>query len=119
LDFCQVLGYASPGAVAALIAVSVGFGSNFLNAIHVENRLILNNGSHRAFSLRHLGLTHVPCIVQHVSSREELKTVASSPLIRNLDLCLKHPRSEERRVGKEDRYRWTPHNDINRQSGEI
>ncbi len=78
--------------MAALIAVSVGFGSNFLNAIHVENRLILNNGSHRAFSLRHLGLTHVPCIVQDVSSREELKTIASSSLIRNLDLCLKHPR---------------------------
>jgi len=92
LDFSQVLGYASPGAVAALIAVSVGFGSNFLNAIHVENRLILNNGSHRAFSLRYLGLTHVPCIVQYVSSREELKAIASSSLMRNLDLCLKHPR---------------------------
>src|SRR5207244_6337285 len=86
VDFSQVLGYAPPGAEAALIAVSVGFGSNFLNAIHVENRLILNNGSHRAFSLRHLGLTHVPCIVQDVSSRQGLKAIASRPLLRNLDL---------------------------------
>jgi len=92
LDFGQILGYAAPGAVSAVVALVVGFGSNFLNAIHVENRLILNNGSHRAFALRHLGLTHVPCIVQHVPSREELKIIASSSLSRNLDLCLRHPR---------------------------
>src|SRR5205807_8290796 len=55
VDFSQVLGYPPPGAVAALVAVSVGSGSNLLNALHVEHRLILNNGSHRAFSLRHRG----------------------------------------------------------------
>ncbi|SRR5712691_2839561 len=92
LDFSQILGQAPPGAVSAVVALSVGFGSNFLNAIHVEDRLILNNGSHRAFSLRHMGITHVPCIVQSVCSREELKTIASSSLMRNLDLCLRHPR---------------------------
>jgi len=49
-------------------------------------RLILNNGSHRAFTLRQMGVTHVPCIVQHVSSRDELEVVASSAVRRNSDL---------------------------------
>jgi len=92
LDFTQIFGYTPPGAVSAVVALMVGFGSNFLNAIHVENRLILNNGSHRAFGLRRMGLTHAPCIVQHVPSREELKAIASSALQRNLDLCLRHAR---------------------------
>src|SRR2546430_11202463 len=38
--------------------------------------LILNNGSHRAYALRELGITRVPCIVQHVSCREELNVLA-------------------------------------------
>ena len=88
----NLVGVPSPGNVAAIIGLSVGFGSNFLNAIHCENRIVLNNGSHRAFAMRELGLTHVPCIVQHVSSRAELRAVASSDLRRNPDLYLKGPR---------------------------
>ncbi len=53
----------------------VGFGSNFLNAIQAEGRLVLNNGSHRAYALRDLGIMHAPCIVQHVSRREELEVL--------------------------------------------
>ena len=46
-----------------------------LNVIQAENRLVLNNGSHRAYALRELGVTHVPCLVQHVSRRDELDLV--------------------------------------------
>jgi hypothetical protein len=88
----NIVGVATPGNASAIIGLSVGFGSNFLNAIHCENRIVLNNGSHRAFAMRELGLTHVPCIIQHVSSRAELKAVASSDLRRNPDLYLKGPR---------------------------
>jgi hypothetical protein len=63
-----------------------------MNAIYAEKRLILNNGSHRAFTLRQLGVTHVPCIIQHVSSRDELEVVGSSSVRRDPDLFLKHPR---------------------------
>ena len=84
--------YPPPGAVVGIVGVAVGFGSNFLNALRVENRLILNNGSHRAFTLRDMGFTHVPCVVQHISTRDELEVLAASPIRRDPDLYFKHPR---------------------------
>jgi len=88
----NIVGHPLHGAVTAVIGLAVGFGSNFLNAIHCENRLVLNNGSHRAFAMRELGHTHAPCIVQHVGTREELKAVASGDLRRNPDHYLRGPR---------------------------
>ena len=84
--------YPPPGNLVGVVGLSVGFGSNFLNAIFAEKRLILHNGSHRAFALRQMGVTHVPCIVQHVSSRDELEVVAPSSVRRDPDLYLKHVR---------------------------
>jgi hypothetical protein len=80
------------GSPVGIVGVAVGFGGNFLNAVYAERRLILNNGSHRAYALRQMGFTRVPCIVQHVSSRAELDVVASSEVRRNPDDYLKHPR---------------------------
>ena len=80
------------GNLVGVVGASVGFGSNFMNAIYAERRLILNNGSHRAFALRQMGVTHVPCIIQHVASRDELEVVASSSVRRDPDLYLKHVR---------------------------
>lgn len=88
----DITGYPPSGAVSGVVGLVVGFGSNFLNAIHAENRLILNNGSHRAFALRDMGVTHAPCIIQHVSSRDEFNAVASSDLKKDPDLYLTHPR---------------------------
>jgi hypothetical protein len=84
--------YAPGGNLLGIVGLTVGFGSNFLNAVYAENRLILNNGSHRAYTLRKLGFTHVPCIVQHVSTRDELDLVASSQVRHNPDYYLKNPR---------------------------
>ena len=84
--------YPPQGNLAGVVGLAVGFGSNFMNAIYAENRLILNNGSHRAYALRKMGVTHVPCIVQHVSLREKLDVVAASKVVDNLDYYLKHPR---------------------------
>jgi hypothetical protein len=83
---------APPGALAGVLGLAVGFGSNFLNAIYSENRLILTNGSHRAYALRKLGVTHVPCIIQHVSLREKLEVVADSAVVDNPDYYLKNSR---------------------------
>jgi len=60
--------------------------------VYAENRLILNNGSHRAYALRSLGVTHVPCLIQHASSRDEVDAVAATEVRKNPDLYLKHPR---------------------------
>jgi hypothetical protein len=92
LEPTHIKDYPPPGDVVGVVGIAVGFGSNFINAIYAENRLILNNGSHRAYALRNMGFTRVPCIVQHVSSREELDLVGSSEVRRDPDLYLKHPR---------------------------
>src|SRR2546429_1172591 len=73
LDPSQVVGRPPVGAAAAIIGLVVGFGSNFLNAVHAENRLVLVHRTHRAHSLPPMGVTHPPCIIPHVSTRQELQ----------------------------------------------
>lgn len=92
LQSAHITGYPPPGNLVRVLGVGVGFGSNFLNAIYADKRLILNNGSHRAYALRDLGITHVPCVIQHVSSRAELSLVASSDVCKDPDRFLKNPR---------------------------
>jgi hypothetical protein len=88
----QVTGYDAPGPVAGVIGLVVGFGSNFLNVIAAEGKLVLNNGHHRAYALRELGVTHAPCVVQEVTRREELKVVGGGRLRREPDRYLSGPR---------------------------
>jgi hypothetical protein len=88
----HIAGYAHPGTLAGVVGLAVGFGSNYLSAMYAENRLILKNGNHRAYALRAMGFTHAPCIIQHVSSREELEVVAASRVVENPDYFLKNPR---------------------------
>jgi len=88
----QVTGFVSTGRPFAYIVLGVGYGSNYLNALHVEDRLILNNGSHRAYALRDLGITHAPCLVQRVTRREELELVATGDVQQNPDRYLKTSR---------------------------
>ena len=92
LKSCNIKDYPPPGNLVGVLGIAVGFGSNFLNAIYAGNRLILNNGSHRAYAFRKMGITHVPCIIQHISSRDELDVVASSKILDNYEYYLKHPR---------------------------
>src|SRR5438093_119036 len=84
--------YPPPGNLAGVVGLAVGFGSNFLNAIYTEKRLILNNGSHRAYALRDLGVTRVPCIVQHISSRDELSVLACTAVTDAPNFFLQDPR---------------------------
>jgi len=92
LEPSNIADYPPPGSLAGVVGLAVGFGSNFVNAVYADNRLILNNGSHRTYALRAMGITHVPCIIQHVSNRDELDAVASSDVLEAPDFYLQHPR---------------------------
>jgi hypothetical protein len=92
LEADNIKDYPPPGNLAGVIGLAVGFGSNFLNAIYTEKRLILNNGSHRAYALRDLGIKRVPCIVQHVSSRDELSVLACTAVTDAPNFFLQDPR---------------------------
>ena len=76
----QLGGHAAYGAVAAALGLVVGFSCNFLNAVCDDDsgRVLLQNGYHRATALLALGVRHAPCVVQTVSSRDELDIVAKS-----------------------------------------
>ena len=73
----SIAGYESFGPIGAVLGLVVGFGSNFLNVIESDKRLVLHNGHHRAYALRDLGLTHAPCLIQTVTRLDELNVVAS------------------------------------------
>ena len=92
LEPSQVVGVTAKGVATAMVALVVGYGSNYLNAIRAEGRLVLNNGSHRAYALREAGLTHAPCLIQHVSRREELEVIGNEELNTRADLYLKAQR---------------------------
>jgi hypothetical protein len=72
----QLANIASFGPIAGVIGLIVGFGSNFLTAIRSDDRMVLHNGYHRAYSLRALGITHAPCIVETVTRKDELRIAA-------------------------------------------
>ena len=88
----NISSYPLPGALASVVGLAVGFGSNFLSIIGASDRLILHNGSHRVYALRDLGITHAPCVIQHIYSREELNVVASSAVTERPDVFVRQPR---------------------------
>ena len=56
------------GLPAAAVAGFVGYGTPVINAFKVGNRLILNNGHHRVYALRKLGVTTIPILILEVSN---------------------------------------------------
>lgn len=80
------------GSVVGIVGLLVGFGSNFLNVVQSKNRLVLRNGSHRAYALRDLGVTHAPAIVQTIESPDDLRVADGGALRDNPELYLDNPR---------------------------
>jgi hypothetical protein len=82
----QLNGYQASGPVVGVIGAVVGYGSNYLNALACNGRLVLNNGFHRAYALRSLGVTQVPCVVQRLASRDDLEHVGRAAVRRDPEL---------------------------------
>ena len=78
LDPTQITGYEPFGQVGAAVGVMLGFGSNLLNVIQSDKRLLLHNGHHRAYAMLEMGITHAPCIVRTVTRRDEFNLLASA-----------------------------------------
>jgi hypothetical protein len=73
----QINDVVSSGEMSFILGLIVGYGSNFLSVVRSDNRLLLQNGYHRAYALRSLGIKHAPAIVQTVTRRDELKVAAN------------------------------------------
>lgn len=74
----ELTGIESIGPVIGMVGIMVGFGSNFMSAIRSDSRLVLQNGYHRAYTLRSLGFTHAYCIVEDVTRKDELRLTADA-----------------------------------------
>jgi hypothetical protein len=88
----QVSDYEAIGPIAGIVGLVVGFGSNLLNMIRVDRRMILHNGYHRACALRKLGVTHAPCVIQTVTRADELDLAAKDVVAKDPDFYLRTAR---------------------------
>jgi len=90
LDATAVTGYSIPGHVESVVVLFVGYGINALAVVDAGGRLILNNGSHRAYALRKAGATHAWAVVQQASKEEDLSIM---PVVQqNVELYLRSTR---------------------------
>lgn len=63
VDPSEIAHYEPYGAASHAIVVYLGFSDNVISATRVGRRVILTNGSHRAYLLRSLGIRYIPCLV--------------------------------------------------------
>jgi hypothetical protein len=82
----QVADFPATGPLVGVVGVAVGFGSNFLNALALDGRLVLNNGFHRAYALRAAGVTRAPCVVQRLAGPEDLEHIGRPAIRRDRDI---------------------------------
>jgi hypothetical protein len=56
------------GVPVAAIVLLVGYGSSTCNAFSVDNRIILNNGFHRVYTLLDMGVKLAPLVIQKITN---------------------------------------------------
>ena len=79
----DIKGFAVNGHAQAVIALGVGFTTNVLNVVRYGGRLVLNNGYHRAWALRQMGVTHAPCLIQVCRHWEDVGLVGNREIYEN------------------------------------
>lgn len=60
------LQYAGGGLPVAAIISFIGYGIAPVNVLRTADRMILNNGFHRVYALRALGVKEIPVVVQNI-----------------------------------------------------
>jgi hypothetical protein len=77
----ELADHAREGPLVAMLGVPVGYGSNFLSCVRSGQRVLLQNGYHRAYALRSAGFTHAWAIVETVTRKDELNLTASDEVL--------------------------------------
>jgi hypothetical protein len=86
VDAADIKNYHPKGHAKAAIVLGVGFSTNVLNVVRYADRLVLNNGYHRALALLALGYTHAPCVIQVCSHWGDVELCAMSEISDNAAL---------------------------------
>jgi hypothetical protein len=79
----DIKGFAVNGHAQAVIALGVGFTTNVLNVVRYGGRMVLNNGYHRAWALRQLGVSHAPCLIQVCRHWEDVGLAGNREIYEN------------------------------------
>ncbi|WP_140872521.1 hypothetical protein [Sphingomonas oligophenolica] len=66
------------GPWAAMLGLGIGYSANLLSGVRSGSRILLQNGYHRAYALRAMGVTHAYCVIEEVTRKDELAMIASS-----------------------------------------
>jgi hypothetical protein len=82
----DIKNYHPNGYAQTAVVLGVGFSTNVLNVVRYADRLVLNNGYHRALALLALGYTHAPCVIQVCSHWEDVEMCAMSEISENATL---------------------------------
>ena len=56
------------GLPAAAVIAFIGYGGAPINVLQWGGRVVLNNGFHRVYALRSMGVTDIPVVIQHVAN---------------------------------------------------
>jgi hypothetical protein len=56
------------GVPSAAIIAFIGYGASSISVLRCDGRLVLNNGFHRVFALRSMGVTKIPVVVQQINN---------------------------------------------------
>jgi hypothetical protein len=88
----DIKNYHPKGHAQAAVVLGVGFSTNVLNVVRYADRLVLNNGYHRALALLALGYTHAPCVIQVCSQWEDVELCAMGEISDNAALYFTKPR---------------------------
>ena len=88
----ELPGTAPIGPLAGTLALMVGMGPNYMNVVRNGNRMVLNEGYHRAYALRAMGITHAPCVIQSISHQAEMAFAGGGELVRGSDRLFHEPR---------------------------
>jgi hypothetical protein len=77
LDPCNVRGYLPYGRPCAAVVIYFGYSLNVMCATHMHGRLVLTNGTHRAYQMFAAGRTHGPCLVLEATRERDLSLIGA------------------------------------------
>lgn len=80
------------GAASHAIVIYLGFSDNVISATRVGSRVILTNGSHRAYLLRSLGFRYIPCLVTDASDSDISDILLPAAVKQDRELYLRSAR---------------------------
>ncbi len=87
------IGHYDPfGSASHAIVIYLGFSDNVVSATRIGKRIVLTNGSHRAYVLRERGFRYVPCLLTDASDPDLSEILLPADVKQDRSFYLHAPR---------------------------